>query len=52
MSTAISIKHRILATVSVNKNINSDSLYAFNRISSIEKPKTKHEYLWNYVFIY
>jgi hypothetical protein len=29
MSTAISIKHRILATFSINKIINSDRLYAF-----------------------
>jgi hypothetical protein len=33
----ISIKHRILATFNINKNkINSDSLYAFNGISSIK----------------
>jgi hypothetical protein len=30
ISTAFSIKHRILATFSINKKINSDSLYAFN----------------------
>ena len=30
MSTAISIKHRILSTFNVQKKINSDSLYAFN----------------------
>jgi len=30
ISTAITIKHRILATFSINKKINSDSLYAFN----------------------
>jgi hypothetical protein len=30
LSTAISIKHRILATFNIKKKINSDSLYAFN----------------------
>jgi hypothetical protein len=30
ISTAISIKHRILATFSINQKFNSDSLYAFN----------------------
>jgi hypothetical protein len=30
ISTAISIKHRILATFNIKKKINSDSLYAFN----------------------
>ena len=29
ISTAISIKHRILATFNIKKNFNSDSLYAF-----------------------
>jgi hypothetical protein len=32
ISTAISIKHRILATSNIKKKINSDSLYAFNCI--------------------
>ena len=30
ISTAISIKHRILATFNIKKKFNSDSLYAFN----------------------
>ena len=30
ISTAISIKHRILATFNIKKKLNSDSLYAFN----------------------
>jgi hypothetical protein len=29
ISTAISIKHQILTTFSINKKINSDSLYTF-----------------------
>jgi len=32
ISTAISIKHRILATFSINKKINFDSLYAFKNL--------------------
>jgi hypothetical protein len=33
ISTAISIKHRILATFNINKKFNYDSLYAFNGIT-------------------
>jgi hypothetical protein len=32
ISTAISIKHRILATFNIKKKFNSDSLYAFNEV--------------------
>ena len=31
ISTAISLKHRILATFNIKKKINSDRLYAFKR---------------------
>jgi hypothetical protein len=37
ISTAISIKHRILATFNIKKNFNSDSLSAFKRISTHTK---------------
>ena len=38
----ISIKHRLLATFNINqKNINSDSLYAFNNVCLIKL------YWWN-----
>ena len=33
ISTAISIKHRILATINIEKKINSGSLYAFRTLS-------------------
>jgi hypothetical protein len=40
ISTAISIKHRILATFSINKKLNSDSLYAFKGCISTNRQFT------------
>ena len=48
ISTAISIKHRILATFSINKKFNSDSLYAFNLFSLRYSWKIAHLELNNY----
>ena len=54
ISTAISIKHRILATFSINKKFNSDSLqlYAFKLKSSLQMLYCHHHELINCYRIY
>ena len=49
----ISIKHRILATLNINKKFNSDSLYAFNtphqKLNSSKYQLTTHLLLFHIV---